>query len=767
MSRATSAAPAQAGLSRGAAAALLRHVAEAGAARRRMSPGWALACVLVLVAAAVPQLTWWRGFGIVWGADGALPLSLSEVHQYFSITPATANAPDARKLPFLYPWGLFLMGWHKLGLPWDPAVAQHVLVFGLLAASGLGALAWSRRLLPRLSLPVATVAALFYMFNPYALITVWSAQSNLMFHYSFLPLLGLAVTRLGERPSWRSGCGVAVVWSLLMTPAYVTTPLLVTDVALVLLLLSRAALLARGGRRLGRIVVAAAALFGTFLLLNAFWIWPLLSYYDTELARGTASANNQSAELFDLNSTPLADALRLNGYWGLTSGVQGSPYFPWAAYYYKSWASLLSYLPMLLAASGLVFYPLSRRLRGITRAERASLLFLAVTVAGLVVAVTGSRPPFGSFNTTVMSSLHLLDVFRSVYARFTEYLPLVIAPLLAAGLDALLGAVRNPETRRGPVRALRAAAAVSCGGALAALLVVVLPWPLWTGALYDATGPLPAQRFDLPESVVAAGRLIDAQEGDFAVAAFPMGASSLTYLRWPSGGFTGIQPYAFLTKKTVILGDVGSPAATRLSSLLSSSPTEACEALTTLNVRAVVLDRSSNSAVTSWRSAAGADVPATQVALARLPCLRLARTGSVVEVYLNEAWTPRRFYAVSSAPGAGGVTDLSYRKVLPGVYRVTLPHNRSATAVVVNTPRDSAWRLQGGQQVTRGDLTTFRLAGTAGPTTVLVWNQVEVVTAMLLAVSLLTTAVVVRRRPLGLVRRGFTRAWHTTVGGRR
>lgn len=706
-----------------------------------------LAVLVLLVAALVPQFTWWRGSSLVWGDDGTLPLRLSEIGHFFSISPATSSAPDVRKLPFLYPWGLILEAWDKCGLPWDASVGQHVEEFLLLFASGLGALVWSRRLLPRLSTGTVTIAALFYMFNPFALTTVWSSQSNLMIHYSLLPFLALAVVRLGERPSLRAACVVAVLWSILLTPAYITTPLVITDVLLVSLLLTRAVFLARDRRARRKTFVSAAVLFSTFLLLNAFWIWPLVSYYQTEVARGTALIGNQSDQAFALNSTPLSEAVRLNGYWGLKSGIQGYPYFPWAAYYYQSWASLLAYLPMLLTAIGLVFYPLSGRLRGMTRAERASLLLTGLSVAALVVAVTGSRPPFGPLNTRVLTNLHLLDVFRSVYARFTEYLPLAMAPLIAAGLQVLWHAISSSERATGRVRGVRVGAAAASVSVLGALVAIVVPWPMWSGALFDQSGPVPAARFDLPRSAGLVGQLIDAQDGDFAVAALPMGTSSMTYLRWPAGGFTGIQPYSLLTGKSVILGDVGSPAATRLSEVFRVTPAAACVTLKSLNVRDLVLDVSPNLAITSWNSALGADVAATRRALSNLPCLRLAHRFADVELYVNDQWTPHRFFATSRAQGVESEEALPYREVFPGVYRVRAPSSAESNDIVVNTPSDFSWRIQNGTRLREGDLTTFRLSGRARSTSVLLWNQTQVVSEALLALALMLTFTVALGRP--------------------
>jgi hypothetical protein len=413
---------------------------------------------------------------------------------------------------------------------------------------------------------------------------------------------------------------------------------------------------------------------------------------------------------------------------------------------------------MLLAASGLAFYPLSRRVRDLTRVERASLLFAGLSMAGLLVAVTGARPPFGSMNTHVMTSLHLLDVFRSVYARFTEYLPLVMAPLLAAGCEALVTAIRGPETRGPRLRRACQAASAACAGVLGVLVVVVVPWPMWSGALFDGSGPLPAQRFSLPESATSVGKVLDAQDGEFAVAVLPMGSSSMTYLSWPSGGFVGIQPYSFLTGKNVILGDVGSPAATQLASVLTSGPARACATLNSLNVRDIVLDVSPNLAVDSWRAATGADVPTTRLALSRLPCLRLEHHFAGADVYLNDQWTPHRFYATSSSRVDATEAPLRYRKLLPGIYRVTLPADRQHDRLVVNTPSDEHWYVQGGTRLSDGELTTFRRPGSEHGTSVLAWNKAEAVFGLLLALNLMVTfAVVLGPRLMRLAAWGIRR----------
>src|SRR5207302_9830873 len=101
------------------------------------------------------------------------------------------------------------------------------------------------------------------------------------------------------------------------------------------------------------------------------------------------------------------------------------------------------------------------------------LRFFAVLAALALFLITGPYAPVGELKDWVAVKLGLIGPFRSVYQRFGVYLVVAYAPLLAAGTDVVVRAVKT-----------RTASRVAAAGVLAALAgvtVVFLAWPMWSG----------------------------------------------------------------------------------------------------------------------------------------------------------------------------------------------------------------------------------------------------------------------------------------------
>jgi hypothetical protein len=192
-----------------------------------------ISALLFAVVALTPLATWWRGSSLIWGADGSFPINLNEVGRYFHLGSTGYLPADARKLSFLLPWGVFLQIWHFVELPWSAGVAQRIVTVSLLLISGLSMRALARCWFPSIGQLGSTAAGLFYQVNVFCITTVWTSQSYLIFHYSLLPLLLLIVTKVYSKPSIRNCLLASLAWTLMMSPAYITTPLIFVDFLLI------------------------------------------------------------------------------------------------------------------------------------------------------------------------------------------------------------------------------------------------------------------------------------------------------------------------------------------------------------------------------------------------------------------------------------------------------------------------------------------------------------------------------------------------------
>ena len=730
----------------GSAPAIAPRLGPLAQAWRRQLP-----VTLLVLACLVPLLTWWRGHQLVWGLDSSFPISLTDVNRYFHLGSTAYAAPDARKLSFLLPWGLLLRGWEATGLPWSPGVAQRCYEVGMLLASAFGARALIRELLPEVTAAAATIAALFYVSNAYALTTIWTSQSYLIVHYSLLPLLVLMLCRAMVTGGVLRWSTAGVGWALLMAPAYITTPLVVTDFG-VLVFVGLWARIARGVPS-GRVVVAGAWILAVWAVCNLYWIVPLAQDFRVTFAEGIASiSGTQSAALFQLNSAPLLSALRLGGYWGLTGFLGSSPYYPWVSWR-TPFVDLVAFVPVACAAVALSAAGTSLSLAK-SKASQRTMALLGVSLLLVVLLVTRGPSPFGTLKVDLFTAVHLLPEFRSVYQRFMEYMPLVLAPLMAAGVDTAARGVRRATPSLAPVRALGTATVWGT----AALAVVLVPFPLWNGALYARSGFLPSNRVSIPTSYSdLAATLPPASQA--ALLTLPIGTTNIAYLRWNDGasGFRGIQPLSFMSPLPVI---DQAPEDSRVRVLLQHGLAHGslCSALEQLNVGFVAFESDADAVVMNAVGGyLGASLQATASILRSARCLVTAGTAPGLTVYRNARWIPR---LVSFADALRGPSVPARYVVHPGDVVSVVPPNRPYRYLLLNEPNDGGWNLDGAMPVAGHDVTAFRVP--RGRLLLVDGTTTEMRLLLSLAVAVVVTvgaAVVVRR-----VRGGRRRPRHPSHG---
>jgi hypothetical protein len=668
----------------------------------------------IVAAAVLVVAAWYRTNALIWGNDASFPLNARLASSYFHIPDPGLGAPDVRKLPFIVPAMAALRLWDALGLPYEPAVAQRCLVVALVAISGLSVYALVRLLFRRVERLAAFVAALFYMFNLYSLTWIWQSLSNLIFHYSLLPLVLVLWFLALRRRSIVYAVVAAVVWALCLTPVYVTTPIVLTDSLLFGVVVLTELLGAPRRKEKFGVLKSGAVLYAVWLGLNLFWIIPLFAYSAVVTARGLDTGN--PADLFALNSVPFNKALRLAGYWGVTGTYGGSPYYSWRSYYLDAGVTLAFAVPAVAAlafAGGFLRVPRSPVSSG---ERRYVVLFTLILIASLVL-VTGPRAPFGGAKEWLLQELHLLGPFRSTYQRFAPYAVLAYAPLVAVGVSVAARAVRG-WLADSPHRNV---AGRAVAGAIA-VLVLLPALPLLTGSAFDASGITPSRRITIPPTYDRVASTIDGRAGDFAVLSFPFGkAGSVTALSWRGGnsGYLGVEPFNLLTAKAQVVGDAAAPWISRLAQDVARGGPRALAALRLLDARYVIVhldaDRPYVAGIDSW---IGSDVDGVAERLDRSKGLVRVPSGPGLAVYEARRWKPFRLFAVRGY-GGGSIYELPPRRLRAIDYRARSPFSFEVAPgqlapkdlLVLNHPYDSSWRASGRPPVrVEPGLTGFRVA---------------------------------------------------------
>ncbi len=647
---------------------------------------------LLYVAVAVLVTTvWYRHAPLVWGDDATFPFTTERAATYLHLLDNGLGGPDGRKFPFLLPIGGLLELWRLSGLPYRLTTIQPVLIATLLATGAVSMHLLLQTLLPSLRRTARVVAALVYVFNPYSMTTIWSAMSLLAIEYALLPLVVCTWIVALRRASFTWGLGAALLWLFALTPAYVTTPVALTDSAL----FAATALLtitAARGRRV-RTASVAAVMYGAWLVGALFWMLPLFDSLSAVQSNGLAGGDPRM--LFRANSAPLVDAIRLGGYWGTTADFIGFPLFAWRNYYDSVGLPAAGALPVL-AVLGLAGS------RHLPRPERTLLWWWGGVALCAVFLMTGSHVPLGSAKVAVVGHLGLQGPFRSVYQRFGSYLALAYGPLVAAGVHVALGSMGRIPGRRW----FQAGVAT-----LIAVLVTVLPaWPMWNGSLLDRSGWSPARRIQPPPDYARVAKLIDSTPGDFDVLTLPFSnASGIITLAWdgvnegyaprqPVLGYHGIDPLTLMLHKGVVTYDPTAPYQYDWAAAVVHGRRALPNALRLLNARFVVLhlDESIPYLVSSGRWV-GVAIRKAAARLDRRSDLKLVYASYTLRVYLVKNWRPFRVFAMPRRPLKGGMIAqplraVPYRRNSAGSFTLDTSALSRHDILVVNRPYDDRWR---------------------------------------------------------------------------
>jgi hypothetical protein len=611
-----------------------------------------------------------------------------------------------------------------------------------------------RHMFPKLPTIAVLAGALVYTFNQFTLSLPWSAFSFLLLQNALLPLVVLFWMRMFERNGWRNVAYALMVWMLALTPTYVASPVALLDISLLFVL--TVTFFARAATKQQRVsvVVKFAALLGSWIVLNLFWILPLAHYSSAESARVYSLATDQ-ASLFQLNSPAFMEAIRFGGFWGLHGTYKGDPYSSWHTYY-TGWISRLTYVIPILVVAGLYSvyrrktvrvrknespepkllasmgrYDLVRNPRDMMAVRPDRRLWLwsndderrnamwsaAFLVAVAVLALLVGSKTFSWFDDAkvwLLAEVGLRDPLRSVYARFMPYLTLAFAPLIAVGIAHIyLWVSRTAEERRNYALPLAAVPV-----ALVLIVGVIIPKPLLFGNFLAGAGVNASNHIKVPNEYDTVAKLLDKPAGDYTVVSYPQGENPVMPLNWHDAdeGYLGPEPLSLYTDRAFVFRDGATPKRDGLiNGLISGGATDS--ALRLLNARFVVLHRDTNTRYTagvpSW---VGTDVDQLKRRFDGDQHFTRVFDGSDLLVYENTQWKGTGVFAVPKSEMRSPdieryLRPLDYSRTWDG-FDVSPGQLKDDEALVINRPADARWNVPGAKSVpSASGLTVFEPHG--------------------------------------------------------
>lgn len=435
------------------------------------------------------------------------------------------GAVSARQVAAL-PLALLGATFEALNLP--ASSFQKIIFYGWFAGSGLAM--WFLCIIFGLKRIARVNAVLLYMVSPYALAVIWSQTDGLIMPgYAGLPL-GLALFVHGFRNNKPLQTAITGNFLLLLSmvsvvfqnPAYAIlfwAPLLLAAILLPLL----------------RVVtwlqtIKTTVFFGAiWLLMNAFWIAPLLASLTDEFqqashqilqAEDPSRIFRSDLDTYAINSVSAIDALRMTGLWSLTASSAGDPYYIWGELTKSWWWLIASLLIPIVMIVGII----QRHHR------QAAALFSLLFIIGTFLII-GTHEPGTNIRLALLSALpELLRAFRAVYSKIGLFLALGAAPLFGLGISAIYN-TPQPSIRH----------FYRIGALCIALLVIgVGGWPAWSGSVINPGGHvLQPARVRIPSSYDALHEWESTQEDVFRILPLPISKTGSTAYRWQDSGYIG------------------------------------------------------------------------------------------------------------------------------------------------------------------------------------------------------------------------------------
>ncbi len=524
---------------------------------------------LIFILSTVLIFTWFQEGYMYGGGDVGLPsydpartLEKSEHIWWEASAPGTTVPQGLTSVPFQVLQSFL----HNIGL--SPVMIQAFVFWSLLFLMGIGMYFLALGVFEENFL-LATVAALFYMFNPYMMIQIWHRFiHNTIFLAAVLPFIYIF---------WKSWIKTGNYTKLFL---YILTNLLgvylfgtIAFIATIFILISFISLIEilfpwQGWKKFR--MVSKRSILGIIFwsLANIWWLWPVLTIAPASLSLqhsigeslGTLLAISRQAiipySLLGINSFYLYDKA------------------DWGDIYNNYFFRILPWLSLFFLIPGFI--------KGLT--NRNWLSWSLLLILGLFLA-KGAAAPFGYIYIWGFNHFFALGALRNPFEKLGILLPFSSAILITIGIDWYLAKFKS-----------RLKIMIRTGICLImVLLLIVNLWPMWLGKIF---GTLEKPGFvEVPSVYKAADNFIKNQSKDGKILHLPLtSGESITY-NWPHG-YHGVEPSQLLFKSlpSVSHGFNINPVDDSLNALsyiflLSDSEDKIISILQSFNIKFIVLHK--------------------------------------------------------------------------------------------------------------------------------------------------------------------------------
>ena len=391
----------------------------------------------------------------------------------------------------------------------------YTLIYGLV---GVGT-AYAARALVK-SEPAAVAAGTFAVLNGFFL-TRLPNPLNIISVGSIALLTGLALRVARGRSIGAPWAGIALLPTSFLA---FNPPMIVVAYAWTLAGLPILALLIFGWTGFGRLVKWMIFAAPWALLINIWWLVPFAYSY---LGGGGAVANadftDPTAWSWSQAQNKIPNILTMVANWAWVK----PQYLPFAADLDQPWIVWMRYLiPVLIFLTPVL---------AIRKLRRAALVLVGLSLVFVLLA-KGLQPPFKQFNLFLYNHVPGFWLFREPMSKLGQLLVIFFGISFAILLDSVWERWKEHPTTRN--RVLK----VAVWGAF--LVVVIQPYPLWTGSVMPDVRPnQPSAHVRVPQFWWDMADVVNADERPGKVLVMPLD----DYYQMPTTwGFAGVDSIANL-----------------------------------------------------------------------------------------------------------------------------------------------------------------------------------------------------------------------------
>lgn len=372
------------------------------------------------------------------------------------------------------------------------------------------------------------LAAIFYIFNPFAMSQIWGRGLTFQFFSFALVPLFLLLFILGlKRKNILFGLA-AVLASFFLSAAYAHPAIVLTMwVNVALYLLFYLIRIKKQGKDLFFSVAYFFIVLTAWLVIHAFWIYPTLQIGNQLLENSTR--NDGVAVLQGVSiHTPLQIVIRLvhNGVYYIDRIYGGI--------YTSSFYLILSWFIPIISLFAIKLF----------NKVKDSKFYTTLFFVSFFLSI-GSNFPTGWILIWLFETFPLLQVLRNPYEKFGINLVIAYAPFFA------LGTMVIGEKIAGFLKIQRAV--LPGVGLLVFLICVIFVWPIWTGSF--AGGRIFNPWVKVPQYYKDADVWLSSQKKDFKILHVPIIPGDGIRYTWEHS-FQGIEPSEYIFNKTSIGKDL-------------------------------------------------------------------------------------------------------------------------------------------------------------------------------------------------------------------